>query len=196
MTSDTGDPERVIFRMEGPPVDASVHPDGPAEGLRLLVAQMRQASAAGFYLPALITGLTLPDILGALGSENGRASGSKYRSWVDEHGPKELDGASLYAFRCSLLHQGSAQTGGEFRYAFIEPNPNAPQIHALSTDVGDGVPVAWLSVPMFIEDLATAAAIWVEKFGETNLVQRNLARFVRRRPEGLPPHVVGGPVIA
>jgi hypothetical protein len=49
---------------------------------------------------------------------------------------------------------------------------------------------------MFVEEMAESVDRWLADFGETQLVQRNMLRFVRRRPEGLPPHVLGGAVVA
>jgi len=169
----------------------------PTGGLRALVDQMQQASDAGLYFAALTVALTLPDICGACASQNGQASGSKYRAWLEQNadtfGPR--DAQTLYEFRCSLLHQGSAQHRSGTRFAFIEPAPGAPQLHNMSTDVAGEI-VTWISVPRFVEEMATGVTRWLDAHGHTTLVQRNLERFVRRRPEGLPPHVRGAPVVS
>ena len=105
------------------------------------------------------------------------------------------DAALVYGLRCSMLHQGSAHPhGSQFRMAFIEPSTQR-SLHNLSTVVGTDR-VGWLSVPIFVEEMATAAEAWLDQYGETQRVQRNLDRFARRRPEGLPPHVSGVAVIA
>lgn len=166
-------------------------------GLHLLVRQMREASGDGLYFAALVLALTLPDMCAALSAENGRASRSKYQTWLAEHLPTSIENAAgIYDFRCSLLHQGSAhpQSGGP-RLAFIEPSPGQPQLHNLSTDVGGDV-VGWISVPMFVDEVGQAVERWFLRYGESTLVARNMQRFVRRRPGGLPPHVAGAPVIA
>lgn len=108
----------------------------------------------------------------------------------------EEDAANLYGFRCSLLHQGSAQPHrGDFPIAFIEPVGEAPQIHNLSTVVEDDQ-VGWISIPIFVEEVADAVQRWFEEYASSTTVQRNMDRFVRRHPEGLPPHFGGAPVIA
>lgn len=159
-----------------------------------LVAQVRTATDAGLYYLALFGALTLPDICAALGSENGRASGPKYKDWVQKYVPEQAAGADeLYGLRCSLLHQGRALPhGGTFPVAFTFPPTG--QLHNLSTQVGDDR-VGWLSIPMFVEELTRGVNRWLVDVGDTQIVTRNLERFARLRPEGLPPHVAG-PVIA
>jgi hypothetical protein len=172
-----------------------------------LVQQMRLALAAGAYMPSLMVALTIPDICGAVSSDNGRSSGAKYKSWLTEWvrlvehpaidtslGPDEAE--LIYGFRCSLLHQGSAHPhGGGPPIAFIEPAPGASQLHNLSTVVGDST-IFWLSVPAFVEAIAAGVDRWWAAVGTTATVSRNMERYARRRPEGLPPHAGGAPVIA
>ena len=156
-------------------------------GLRLLADQMRAAGAGGQYFAALLIALTLPDMCGALASENGRASRSKYRAWLVANLHVSDDHAqSIYDFRCSPLHQGSAhpQSGRGSVTAFIEPTPSSPQLHNLTTDV-NGERVGWMSVPMFVEDIAVAVDRWFARYGDTSTVQRNLGRFVKASSGGI-----------
>jgi hypothetical protein len=159
-----------------------------------LIRQIRAASAAELYYLALFGTLALPDICGALGSENGQASGSKYKAWLRENVPAQAGDADvIYGLRCSLIHQSRAHPhGSQFPIAFMYPT--AGQIHNLSTVV-NGEQVGWLSIPMFVDEVCTGAETWIAKYGSTNIVARNYEKFARFRPEGLPPHVVG-PVIA
>jgi hypothetical protein len=83
--------------------------------------------------------------------------------------------------------------GSHFPIAFMYP-PGA-QLHNLST-VANDQEVGWISIPMFVEEVTRGAEQWLSKFGNSNTVTRNLEKFARLRPEGLPPHVAGGPVIA
>lgn len=159
-----------------------------------LIAQIRSASDAGLYYLALIGALTLPDICGALNSGNGRASGSKYRDWLRSNVPTQAASADLiYDLRCSLLHQGSALPSSGEQIAFMYPE--GPQLHNLSTEVG-AERVGWISIPMFVEEVTQGAEEWFRQHGGTRGVRKNLRKFARLRPEGLPPHVAGSPVIA
>lgn len=78
--------------------------------------------------------------------------------------------------------------GSLFPLAFTFP-PGG-QLHNLSTVV-NGDQVGWMSVPLFVDEITSGAEQWLAKFGSTKRVTRNLEKFARLRPEGLPPHVAG-----
>jgi hypothetical protein len=142
----------------------------------------------------LFGALALPDICGALGSENGQASGSKYKGWLRDNVPAQANQAdTIYGLRCSLIHQSRAYPhGGQFPIAFTYPT--GTQLHNLMT-VSDGDSVGWLSIPTFVDEICMGAEAWLAKFWSTSIVTRNYEKFARFRPEGLPPHI-SGPVIA
>src|SRR5437899_854755 len=110
----------------------------------------------------------LPDICGALGSDDGRTSGSKYKAWLKANVPEEASDANLiYGLRCSLAHQGRAMPhGGTFPIACMYPSPDVPQLHNLSTMVGNQR-VGWLSIPVFVEEVTRGAERWLARFGGT-----------------------------
>lgn len=68
-------------------------------------------------------------------------------------------------------------------------------IHNGYTTVG-GDTVLWLGPVPLTETIVAAVESWVGQYGTSNIVQKNLAKFVRLRPEGLPPHMAGVSVIA
>jgi hypothetical protein len=162
-----------------------------------MIRQIRAASAAGLYYLALFGALTLPDICGALASSDGKATGTKYKAWLRDNVPGDASDADLiYGLRCSLLHQGRALPhGSAFPIACMLPSPGVPQFHRLSTET-NGDRVGWLSIPAFVDEMTQAAESWFATFGNTETVIRNFEKFARIRPEGLPPHVLGTPVIA
>jgi hypothetical protein len=159
-----------------------------------LIRQIRAALTHGLYYVALHGALTLPDLCGALESANGRSTGPKYKAWLRANVPDQADQAEeIYGLRCSLLHQGHATPkNSSFPIAFMAPGSG--QLHNLSTQVGEDR-VGWLSIEMFVAEITTGAENWLAEFGETTTVKRNLEKFARLRPEGIPPHV-SGPVIA
>jgi hypothetical protein len=156
-----------------------------------LITQIRKASAADLDYLALFGALALPDICGALASDNGQATGPKYKDWVRANVPEQAAQADmLYGLRCSLLHQGKALPhGGAFPVAFTLQQTGGG-LHNLSTIV-QGDQVGWLHVPTLIDELTRGAEQWITQFGETKTVTRNLEKFARLRPEGLYPHVKG-----
>ena len=60
-----------------------------------LIRQIRLAAAAGLDYLALFGTLVIPDILGAAGSENGKATGPKYKDWLKDHCPEQAGDAEL-----------------------------------------------------------------------------------------------------
>lgn len=155
---------------------------------------MRRASEAGLYFIALMTALALPDMMGGLGAPNGKATGPRYRAWLAQHAGRDRDAAAvLWDLRCSLVHQGSSRTQHGHHIAFVEPGPLV--FHNSVTEMGGEV-VLWLDIPSFVGEIAAAVEAWLAAFAETDPVSQNLARFAHRRATGLPPHVVGIPVIA
>lgn len=175
--------------------------DDPIDGLRLMVAQMIAAEEAALHFPALMTALTVPDICGALGSENGRASGSKTRRWIAEWMPAYAATASgIYGLRCSLLHQGSPYPDdGSPRVVFSVAGPKGTTLH------GPGSTLIYtpteetfrpIASHLFVAEVAAGVEAWLLAHGATNRVRRNLARFAHLRSDGVPPFIKGGSFIA
>jgi hypothetical protein len=162
-----------------------------------MIRQIRAASDVGLFYLALFGALTLPDICGAMASGDGKATKSKYISWLRDNVPQQAPNAALvYGLRCSLLHQGrNLPHGGTYPIVSVVPAPGRAQIHNLSTLV-NGERVGWLSIPMFIDEMTQGTESWLQQYGTTETVKRNFEKFARIRPEGLPPHAVGAPVIA
>lgn len=159
-----------------------------------MVRQIRVAPDVGLYYLALLGALTLPDICAGLSSDDGKTSASKYKAWLRDNVPEQAGQADMvYGLRCSLLHQGRALPhGGHFPIAFTAPGTG--QLHNLSTVARDEQ-VGWCSIEMFVEEVTRGAERWLRRFEHTTRVKRNLEKFARLRPDGLPPHVAG-PVIA
>ena len=159
-----------------------------------LIAQIRAASEIGLYYLALLGALVLPDICGALASEDGTATPAKYKDWLRANVPEQASYADLfYGLRCSLLHQGRAMPhGGTSPVAFL--HPAAGHLHRSSTEI-NGERVDWMSIPIFVEEVTRGVEQWLAQVGDSPQVVENLEKFARLRLEGLPPHVLG-PVIA
>lgn len=163
-----------------------------------IIRQIRVASASGLYYLALFGALALPDICGALDSDDGRASRSKYKAWFRNHVPEYAGEAdAIYGVRCSLLHQGrSLPHGGHEPIAFMYPAPDQGSMDHVMVEAFDGSRILYFSIPRFIDQLTQGAETWYAQFGSTRTVIRNMEKFARLRPDGIPPHVVGVAVIA
>ena len=163
--------------------------------MQVLLDQLRAIANAGLYYAALFPALALPDICGALESSDGIATGSKYAAWFDQNlGSKYagfLSGKDCYLFRCSLLHQGRARPhGGTYtRILFLEPGP----VLMHKVVINDALNI---DVKTFCNDMAAAVEAWLPKASADPQFAANLAQFVTRYPNGLPPYIIGVPVVA
>ena len=164
--------------------------------MRDLLAQIRQASRAGLYYAALFPALALPDICAALESDDGIATGPRYISWFDKWVAARYDGSfsghDCYAFRCSLLHQGSTQhpKSRYVRILFLEPGSDLVLHNNILNDALN------IDVHIFCEDLAAGVEAWLPGAERLPQYRSNRDRFIARYERGLPPYIVGVPVIA
>ena len=165
--------------------------------MRDFLNQIQQALTANLYYVALFAGLAIPDICGALQSTNGRASKAKYVNWFDRYVAGlyagNLTGQDCYYYRCSALHQGSSQNpqARYLRILFIEPSATTNVFHnnvlnnALNIDVR-----------IFCNDIISGALLWLQQHQNTPTYLQNHALYMKRYPNGLPPYIVGVPVIS
>lgn len=184
--------------------------------MRVLVDQLEQSLTSGAYFLSLFTALSLPDIAGALNSQNGEASGLKYARWYEKwvrprcreivlstlpteaqkHVPLDLnplDGDACYRFRCSLLHQGTtSHSKSPFsRIMFIEPGGSSNIVHYGVMD-----DALCIDLAKFCEEVIAGIRLWLEEVEGEEPFFSNYKRFVRRHPKGLAPYIVGVPVVS
>ncbi len=179
-----------------------------------LINQIEGSLSSGLYFLSLYTALTIPDIAGALGSDNGIASGPKYAFWfeqwvrprfletvLDSIPPEHrqhvkmdnpLTGEDCYHFRCSLLHQGSSQhPKSQFsRIMFIEPSATTNIVH-----YGQLNDALCIDLNLFCREVISGARLWLKQAEQEDNFIKNYERFVRRYPNGLTPYIVGVPVV-
>jgi hypothetical protein len=169
--------------------------------MRDFLNQIRASLDSNLYYVALFASLAVPDICGAIGSDNGQASKKKYIEWFDRYvapkyrSPHEqiLTGEDCYFFRCSMLHQGSSQhpNSSYARVLFIEPGATRSVAHRC---VFIGALV--IDVRIFCKDIVSSAYNWLEEVSGTERFEENFNKFMRRYPQGLAPYVIGVPVIS
>jgi hypothetical protein len=164
--------------------------------MRDFLDQIRQSLTVNLYYIALFASLAVPDICGAIGSTDGKATSSKYIEWFDKYvAPKYngmFTGADCYYFRCSALHQGSSQhpKGTYSRILFVEPSATTNIFH--SNILNDAFNI---DVRIFCNDIVSGALDWLKMHETTELYKINYDMFMRRYPRGLSPYIVGVPVI-
>jgi hypothetical protein len=183
--------------------------------MRELIDQLACSLETGLYYLSLFGALAIPDIAGALDSDDGRASGERYEAWYEEwvrprfrekilEGiPLEarqyvselenpLTGETCYRFRCSLLHQGSSQHPRSpfSRIIFIEPRATSSVVHYVIMD-----DALCIDLTSFCREVISGARMWLETVENTERYRANYNNFARRHPEGLKPYIGGVPVI-
>lgn len=169
--------------------------------MRDLLNQIQEAVNGHAYYLALYASLTIPDICGAMESENGQATKSKYIAWFDKYvapkyfacGQATLTGEACYFYRCAVLHQGRAQHPklGFSRILFVEPSATTNVFH--NNVLNDALNI---DVSIFCSDVLSGANEWLQAVEELPNYQKNFPLFMQRYPTGLSPYIVGVPVIA
>jgi hypothetical protein len=183
--------------------------------MRSLVDQIEDSLGSRLYYLSLIGTLAVPDIAGALSSDDGEASWKKYADWYDtwarprfaeavlasvpedarpyiEGIESPLTGDACYRFRCSLLHQGSSQHPKSpfSRIIFIEPGATTTVLH-----YGQMHDALCIDLNRFCREIIAGARLWLPAVENTELYLKNYEKFARRHPEGLRPYIAGVPVV-
>jgi hypothetical protein len=166
-------------------------------------AQVRQASASGLYFLALGGALVIPDMCSGMEAADGNTTGRLYKAWVDRHvsphftvGPSHtpsFSGDDCWGLRCAFLHQGRLlpHSGTYNRVIFVEPNSSGMVLH--NNVINDALNI---DVPTFVAVIVNAAEQWLTGAQSTTNFRANYPRYMQRYPRGLPPYIVGIPVIA
>jgi hypothetical protein len=164
------------------------------------IRQIEKASDVGLYFVALNSALTVPDVCGALESENGWAHASKYAAWFDRwvapryafFGGTSLSGEICYSYRCAVLHQGrSARPNMPYqRVLFIEPGNSGIRAH--NNVINDALNI---DVQTFCADVVAGCRAWLATVEGSQPYESHWAKSMQRHPKGLAPYIVGVPVI-
>jgi hypothetical protein len=144
-----------------------------------------------FYL-ALFCCLTLPDICGAISSNDGLSSATKYKAWFDRYvSPKydgNLNGSNCYAFRCAALHQGRS-TNRNIRYKrilFVDPASAEIKMHNNVLD-----DVLNIDTHDFCKDIIEGVRHWIKDYAGNKAFITNYPTFLSRYKGGFPPYISG-----
>ncbi|MEK6759104.1 MAG: hypothetical protein AABY51_04975 [Deltaproteobacteria bacterium] len=160
--------------------------------------QIEDSYKIGHFYLALFCCLTLPDICGAISSDDGIATGQKYKNWFNTYvAPNyggNFNGSNCYAFRCAALHQGRSDHRdlGYARIVFLVPTAtNESLMH--NNVLNDSLN---LDVVAFCHDIVGAVRTWMRCEASKPVFQRNMATFLKRHEGGLEPYIVGTDVLS
>ncbi|SUC35803.1 Uncharacterised protein [Providencia rustigianii] len=161
-----------------------------------LIKQIKTSLKNGDYYIAIFMCLTLPDICAALESKDGEASGKKFKDWFDKYVSDKyygmLSGDTCYRLRCGTLHQGKAMHAklGYERIIFT-PTINGNVFHC--NVLNDALN---LDINTFSHDIIDGVATWMNDMKNNEFFVENFKSFLKIYPNGLPPYIVGYPVIS
>ncbi len=168
--------------------------------MRDLICQIERAIQARSYYLALYVTLMLPDICGAMESDDGLSKRARFVKWFEKYvapaytayGQRTLTGEVCYAYRCAVLHQGRAQHPnlGFSRILFVEPGATTNVFH---NNVLNGA--LNIDVSIFCTDVLKGVEAWLLVAEQSPNYKKNYPLFMQRHPEGLAPFVLGIPVI-
>lgn len=135
--------------------------------------------------------VALPDICGALQSENGKALQERYESWCHDNlkaGFENWTPKDLYSLRCGMLHQGrvSGLKHGVKRVVLMPKGRN--RVIDCMSDDGTSV----YSVVEFCLNMNRAVVAWYEANQHDANVKRNMQELMQYRSGA---HGVGGSTV-
>lgn len=164
--------------------------------MRELITQIENGLEHDLYLLSLYSALTLPDICGAIGSNNGEATGQKYKEWYSKYVFEKyslIDADTCYNFRCKALHQSlteSKRPSDDYSFiAFAEPQPkntgNIVSIQIGKSEIDGKVGPKSIDVVKFILAIIEGTKEWMEEHNGTEPYDLNISKTINRHPEGL-----------
>lgn len=159
-----------------------------------LIGEIRAAVQGGAWILALQGSLACIDICAALGSEDGRTSRTHFKQWFRQHLAHRYPSLSeddVYQLRCGLLHQGRASGAQYAALIFTLPDGNGNVFH--NNILNDALN---LDLRIFCSDVLNVAEGWWQSARDTEPVATNAEALLQLRPQGLPPYIVGVPVLA
>ena len=165
------------------------------EPLDLMFFEIEQALNAGLFYLAVGMSLAVPDICAALESANGDTTGQQYKAWFNANLAARypfLTAVDCWSLRCGVLHQGR-MGHPKSQYARVIFTMDAPRGGVFHNNVVNDA--LNLDARTFCSDVIAAARQWYANNSQTPSVVNNVERLVKLRPEGLPPYMVGMPVI-
>jgi hypothetical protein len=190
-----------------------IHPS-----LGAFLGEIQKALNAHLYYAAIAIALSVPDVCASLEFDPTTPSWStqaKYQAWCDTNlAFKNLTATDLYRLRGGVLHQGHFRhpKARYDRIIFMLPNSSFKAHDVVVTIESDVViggktrgeitgrdqtgTILYLDTVQFCQQIVEAALQWAVAKKEDANVQANLPNLVRLRAEGLPPFIVGVPLIA
>ena len=164
-----------------------------------ILNQIGHAVNKGFPYLAVVSALTLPEICAALESGDGRGGDKKYIAWYDKWAAPKFPmvrGFDMYRLRCGVIHQGRLGPDG-MQYDRIVFTGGG-RMHGCMSQGNFGIEESALQLDSaeFCYGMIRSVQEWYSVMKDDSNVTANLPLLLQYRPNGIPPHFVGIPVIA
>jgi hypothetical protein len=151
----------------------------------LIIEELKVALEAKLYAMALNTALIVPDICGALESEDGRASGQKYKAWFDKYlgieysGIVKVTGDDIYKLRCASLHQGRFNHNLASYDKILFQIPDERNITLHRGKIGNSLV---LSVEIFCNEIIAGYEEWFDENKGNDIIRANMENGIHFYP--------------
>lgn len=165
--------------------------------MEVILKQIEKALMFNLYTIALQSAVTLPDICGALQSNDGIAKDSKYTKWFNKYMKDKtcLTAYECYKFRCCLLHQGISFRSDRAIKRVIFVYPGCGLSIENSKFIGENDDVVSIDLVNFCRNMIQAVRKWEkDMLGNSNFI-KNYPNLINVYPNGIAPYIVGVPVI-
>lgn len=148
-----------------------------------ILTQVNIAAENGLDLLAVSVAVALPDVCGALESDDGRALQKRYEKWCRDNlkvGFENWAPEDLYSLRCGMLHQGRLR-GLKHGIGKVVLVPGGGSQFTDCSDTTFGQATAIHSVKTFCLNMNRAVVAWYEKGHDNPNVQKNMADLMQYR---------------
>jgi len=171
--------------------------------LEAIFDEIERGYASGFHYLTMAVALTIPDICAGaeldLSRDNVRRA--HYENWCRRYLSDQfslLDEVDIYNLRGGMIHTGqfSHRHQRYDRPFFTVPGTPLRMHDSVMSNMGAGRQSALsLDLEAFVGAMRTAVVRWWADKRNDEQVKSNVERIIRYRPNGIPPFVVGAPVV-
>ncbi len=156
------------------------------------VQATRQSMAAKNWYASLFVALSMPDICGKLENPD-QFSSERYKGWFDKYmaehytsriGPDRrehvfLSAADCYALRCSFLHEGEDELGGQRCREVLERIHFVAPVQNMTIHCNQMNNVLQVQVDIFCEEICGGVIRWLEDVTGNPDVQQRIASLAK-----------------
>lgn len=160
--------------------------------------EIHRCDANKCYWALLHLLVIMPDICGAMESENGEANPTRYLDWCKRYlASEDLSKEEWYEMRCSLLHQGRTlprkkeQPKGRYhRYSFSQPDSQMGSAHRQKSSSNGRIEIN-LDVSELMGETLAGMQVWFynlcsgkEPIELVHRVEKNISTIANVAPRG------------